>query len=169
MAPRKECAEGMSQHPFPAPRAGGLLDSFPHPSCPKGRQDEPRRGAQPCCQACPHCSGVGQHVAPRITLILLWSSTEKKISQAAAFPLRERALQPCMEPPSLSRAPICSPSCPPQPFPRIAPVALRLLGLAEGAAMTNLETLYHHPAGLSRALPSQAELGREMVVAKLVS
>lgn len=74
-----------------------------------------------------------------------------------------------MEPPSLSTVLICSPSCLPEPFPLTAPVALSLLGLAEGAAMTNLETPCHHPAGLSKALPSQAELGRETVVAKLVS
>lgn len=32
--------------------------------------------------------------------------------------------------------------------------------------MTNLETPCHHPAGLSKAPPSQVELGREMIVAK---
>lgn len=91
------------------------------------------------------------------------------MSQTAAFALRERALQPCMEPPSLSTAPICSPSCLPQPFPPTARVALSLLGLGEGAAMTNVETPCHYPAGLSKALPPQAEPGREAVVAKLVS
>lgn len=52
-----------------------------------------------------------------------------------------RALQPCMEPPPLSTAPIPAPSCLSQPFLPIAPVALSSPGLcsalAEGAAVTN--------------------------------
>lgn len=66
-----------------------------------------------------------------------------------------RALQPCMEPPPASTAPILAPFCLCQPFPSIAPVALSSPGLCTQRCFCRRVAMTNHGDTLPLSLLGQ--------------
>lgn len=123
--------------PRHAPRAGGcLLAALTPPASRCGRMSWPEMLVSPPtphrshCRACPCCSRVGQHHCgsrdnPHPLVVIHGEGNWPNIRYFSP----SGALQPCMEPPPFSTAPIPAPSCLSQPFPPIAPVTLSSPGL----------------------------------------
>ena len=126
--PARSLAKGVSHCPSPAlrhaPRAGGcLIAALTPPASRQGRMNWPEMLVSPSTprksrsRECPCCSRVGQHCCgsrdnPHPLGVVHGEGNWPNIRYFSP-----RALQPYMEPPPLSTAPIPAPSCLSRPFP----------------------------------------------------